>query len=245
MYCEVAHLLSVLLDKSEDGEDFAELPEALLSVGDTLASSVSTAGTKLGTALAIDSGKGSIGLFSLIEKTIFSNPNDVRCFSRPLLVESWSIVSLGLDGFLISRGSVCMRFRHCINSAPFDCTESTLLDSSGISRFFGRGLSVSLAGEDGNCGCESQQNVSRFHILQLIFSNLRPSSIDSAHFEKTCHESVCRSVDEHHYRQNAPVHMPCRFSIFLVSILCIFPASIVTTGAAILDGMLEICVRQC
>jgi len=36
----------------------------------------------------------------------------------------------------------------------------------------------------------------------------------------------------------SPVHMPKRFSTFLVSTLCIFAASTVKTGAANRDGML-------
>jgi len=54
---------------------------------------------------------------------------------------------------------------------------------------------VALASDTG-----SQQNVSLFHILQLRFSNLRPSSNDAAHLEKT-------------------LHMLKRFSTFLVSTL--------------------------
>lgn len=44
---------------------------------------------------------------------------------------------------------------------------------------------VALASETG-----SQQNVSLFHNLQLRFSNLRPSSNDPAHLEKTAMKLV-------------------------------------------------------
>lgn len=44
---------------------------------------------------------------------------------------------------------------------------------------------VALASDTG-----SQQNVSLFHNLQLRFSNLRPSSNDPAHLEKTMFELV-------------------------------------------------------
>lgn len=72
---------------------------------------------------------------------------------------------------------------------------------------------VALASETG-----SQQNVSLFHSLQERFSNLRPSSSDPAHLEKT-------------------VHMLKRFSTFLVSTLCIRPTSTVKTGASNREGM--------
>ena len=38
----------------------------------------------------------------------------------------------------------------------------------------------------------SQQNVSRFHSLQLRFSSRRPFSSDSAHFENTFEEKKCQ-----------------------------------------------------
>ena len=63
--------------------------------------------------------------------------------------------------------------------------ESTLAESSGTSLRPGLNLAMSIAGVVVNCGCVSQQRVSRFHMRQLKFSSLRPFSIDSAHFEKT------------------------------------------------------------
>lgn len=75
---------------------------------------------------------------------------------------------------------------------------------------------VALASETG-----SQQKVSLFHNLQLRFSNLRPSSNEEAHLEKT-------------------VHMLKRFSTFRVSTLCIRPTSMVNTGVANREGM--VCV---
>ena len=42
-----------------------------------------------------------------------------------------------------------------------------------------------MAGVMEYCGWASQQNVSRFHRRQLIFSKRLPPSIESAHFENT------------------------------------------------------------
>lgn len=74
------------------------------------------------------------------------------------------------------------------SSSSTDATESTLVDSSGVC-FFDRkeGLEVCAlpVGVSGNFGFESQQKVSLFHNLQLRFSSLLPSSMDSAHLLNT------------------------------------------------------------
>jgi hypothetical protein len=57
---------------------------------------------------------------------------------------------------------------------PVEYRPSELLDEMEIAGV------VALASETG-----SQQKVSLFHSLQLKFSNLRPSSNDPAHLEKT------------------------------------------------------------
>jgi hypothetical protein len=54
------------------------------------------------------------------------------------------------------------------------------------------------------CGCASQQNVSLFHNLQLRFSSRLPSSIDSAHFEKTASEASERRPTLHTGRSTYP-----------------------------------------
>lgn len=98
-------------------------------------------------------------------------------------------------------------------SASSEAIDSTLAESSGKSLDPGRLLSYSISGVVVSCGWCSQQNVSRFHILQLRFSNRRPSSIDSAHLEKTgvavlatmrgryrsemTHQSTCRRGSPH------------------------------------------------
>ena len=74
-----------------------------------------------------------------------------------------------------------------IHVVPSEETESTLVDSSG-NCFVDRGTPMDP--EIDNSGAVAwvsglQQNVSRFHIRQLRFSNLRPSSIESAHLENT------------------------------------------------------------
>lgn len=101
------------------------------------------------------------------------------CFSRPLLlpwVSWWSRERLDR----ISTGA-----ERVASKAASDETESTLVDSSGTSLLRGLDLEKSIAGVVVNCGCDSQQSVSRFHIRQLKFSSRRPSSMESAHREKT------------------------------------------------------------
>lgn len=65
-----------------------------------------------------------------------------------------------------------------------DETESTLTERSGTSEVIEREFLMRMGGVVA-CGRESQQRVSRVHILQLRFSNRRPSSMVSAHLEKT------------------------------------------------------------
>lgn len=101
------------------------------------------------------------------------------CFSRPLHLP-WARWC-SLDGFdRISTGAVIVA-----SKAASDVTESTLVDSSGKSLLRGLDLEKSIAGVVVSCGCDSQQSVSRFHIRQLKFSSRRPSSMESAHREKT------------------------------------------------------------
>lgn len=146
-----------------------------------------------GDASAIDGDNGSRSFFSLMLRTIFSKPSDVMCFSVPLL--RLSIEScLRTRGLRMFRGAVCGLACSSIRSSTSDATESTLADNSGISLDFGRELTTLMAGVVANCGCASQQKVSRFHNLQLRFSNLRPSSIDSAHLENTAREKSGSSV---------------------------------------------------
>ena len=150
-------------------------------------------GNRVGTASAIVGDKGSMSFFSLMEMTIFSRPNEVMCFSLPLpQLPDTSIRCVG--GRLISSGADCWVDDRC--SRPSSSTEemeSTLADRSGMSLELGLGRFISIAGVVASSGCDSQQKVSRFHILQLRFSNRRPSSIDSAHLEKTV-EVASRSV---------------------------------------------------
>jgi len=194
-----------------------------------------------GNESAMNDDRGSSSFFSLMLITIFSKPSDVICFSVPLLrLSTCSESSLRIDGLMMSRGAVC-GFACCsIRSSTSDATESTLADSSGISLDFGLELATLIAGVVASCGCASQQKVSRFHNLQLRFSSLRPSSIDSAHFENTARRDQLLPVAQGGLLSKgevSPVHMPKRFSTFLVSTLCILAASTVKTGAANREGM--------
>ena len=94
---------------------------------------------------------------------------------------------------------------------------------------------VALASEIG-----SQQKVSLFHNRQLRFSNLRPSSSEPAHLEKTANMLVLCSLSQFQ-RKHSPVHMLKRFSTLRVSTLWIRPTSTVNTGAVNLEGMVFCC----
>ena len=132
---------------------------------------------------AIVSDRGSRSVFSLMLMIIFSSPSEVMCFSLPLLrLSAESSTSNGMRFAFRGKGAdLAVR--------PFpassDAAESTLDDNEGTSFGLGRRGRTSMAGVVARCGCASQQKVSRFHNLQLRFSNLFPSSIDSAHLEKT------------------------------------------------------------
>lgn len=154
-----------------------------MAVGDAGRGVMSMDRGMFGTASAIDGDKGSISFLSLIEITIFSKPREVICFSLPLLRLS-SELGLG-PWMLISTAPISNLRWPSIRSASSDANESTLADNSGTSFDPGPGLETSIGGVVVNCGCDSQQRVSRPQILQLRFSNLRPSSIDSAHRENT------------------------------------------------------------
>ena len=158
-----------------------------LKVGDVGRGVMSGEGMTDGIASDMLGERGPISCLSLIEQTIFSNPRDVMCFSLPR--EAAIVVGgLRLDEVWMSRGAVGGVGEGCASSAVSDSSddkESTLAESSGTSLQPGLGRAMSIAGVVENCGVVSQQRVSRFHIRQLKFSNLRPFSIDSAHFEKT------------------------------------------------------------
>ena len=129
------------------------------------------------------SDKGDISVFSLMLMTIFSSPRAVMCFSFPLLrLNAESSMSSGVRFGLLENG---LPLAVCVWSVSSDATESPLRDNSGTSFGLGAGRVMSIAGVVARCGCASQQNVSLFHSRQLRFSNLLPSWIDSAHFEKT------------------------------------------------------------
>ena len=129
-----------------------------------------------------ESGRSSF--FSLIVITILSRCNDVMCFSFPLLLDSVDS-RLENSGRLMSTApeTDSVWFSSCSSSS--EAAESTLADSSGISSGSRLDFWILRVGTVWSC---SQQKVSRFHNLQLRFSNRRPSSSDSAHFENTARE---------------------------------------------------------
>jgi hypothetical protein len=131
--------------------------------------------------------RGSKSVFSLMLMIIFSRPRDVMCFSLPLLRLS-AESSASSRRRLEFRGNVA-GLTVCVLSASSDAAESTLEDNDGTSFALGCRRKTRIAGVVARCGCASQQKVSLFHNLQLRFSSRLPSSIDSAHFEKTASEA--------------------------------------------------------
>jgi hypothetical protein len=87
----------------------------------------------------------------------------------------------------------------------------------------------------------SQQNVSRFHNLQLRFSKRLPSPNELAHLEKTMRrlDNERRSLS----KGNLPLHMEYRFSTLRVSTLRMRLASTVKTGVSNIEGMLVLNAR--
>ena len=104
------------------------------------------------------------------------------CFSLPRLTEKSGYDVLGDEVFIL-RGAGGERLGS--SSGSSESSDSTLEESAGTSFFLGLVLESPIAGVVASFGWVSQQSVSRAHIRQLRFSNLRPSSTVSAHFEKT------------------------------------------------------------
>lgn len=147
---------------------------------------------------------GSKSFFSLIAITIFSKSSGVMCLSRPRLRLLFIESCLWIWGREISSGADVEEVSESNSRASSSGNESRLPERSGRSCVYWPSESllemeiagvVALASPFG-----SQQKVSRVHNLQLKFSNLRPSSNDPEHLEKT-------------------VHMLKRFSTFRVSTL--------------------------
>ena len=175
--------LSGLLISAVEEEESEELLGALV-VGEVGLGVMSVEGSTAGIASEMLGDSGPITFTSLIEHTIFSNPSDVMCFSLPR--EAAMVVGgLLFDCVLMLRGTVGDGIESSFVSESSEQIDLTLPESSGTSSRPGLDLEMSIAGVVVNCGCDSQQRVSRFHMRQLRFSRRLPSSIDSAHFEKT------------------------------------------------------------
>lgn len=125
-------------------------------------------------------GKGSRFFFSCIEMTIFSRSIGVMCFSRPLL-------RCSVESLLRNPGRTTGEGGGKASSMS-DSLEETLLDNAGTGMCcLARGdkLHLPASGERGCWVSGEQQNVSRFHNLQLRFSSRLPSSIASEILENT------------------------------------------------------------
>lgn len=149
---------------------------------------------------------------------------------------------LCLSGWEMSRGADVEEELSVSNSRASSSNESRLPDRLGTSVQEYRPSElleeieiagvVALASDTG-----SQQKVSLFHNLQLRFSNLRPSSNEPAHLEKTTLELV-RTLGPMPVICS-PVHMLKRFSTFRVSTLWMRPASTVKTGVVNREGIVS------
>ena len=119
--------------------------------------------------------------FCLIEMTMFSRSMGVICFSRPRL-QSARHNSGRAFGILVVAGAD----RDCSSSS--EDSELTLDENDKR----GMGMSVAAAFGDGvEGGSFEQQNVSRFHSLQLRFSSRLPSSMACDVFENNDHCGGC------------------------------------------------------
>jgi hypothetical protein len=143
---------------------------------------------------AMDCESWGIVLFSFIDMTIFSRLLDVMCLSWPLRP-----TSLWPDDLLLDE-----RVDECSlpsdRSSSSEARDSTLAESSGTSLEKSRCPGAPVDGGFWHCGLVEQQKVSRFHSLQLKFSSLRPSSMDSAQRLNTKAEGAHMSVPDYDER---------------------------------------------
>ena len=176
--------LSGLLRGAVDADDSDEYID-VCSEGDAGRGVIPELDRTGGIALVIDAGNGQgCSSCSCMEETIFSRWTEVICFSLPRLLD-WNECAASVEPGVIAKGAVCRCWCRSSSSEASDTAESTLADNSGTSTFGGLELVISIAGVVASWGCGSQQSISRFQTRQLRFSNRRPSSIESAHFEKT------------------------------------------------------------
>lgn len=151
-------------------------------MGEAVLGVISVDGRNGGIAAATEIEIGFIDCVSCIDATILSKPKPVMCFSVPRLTEKSGYDVPGDEIFML-RGARGERLGS--SSGSSESSDSTLEESAGTSFFLGLGGESPIAGVVASFGSVSQQSVSRAHIRQLRFSNLRPSSTVSAHFEKT------------------------------------------------------------
>lgn len=129
--------------------------------------------------------RGSSLSFSWIEDIIFSRSTGVICFSLPRL--QLSVESFRRNSGLENSSAEDVGSEDKM-ACSFESSDSILEEREGsdMSSVFDR-LENFHCGHGINCGCCSgaQQNVSRFHNLQLRFSRRLPFSMTSEHFENT------------------------------------------------------------
>lgn len=116
--------------------------------------------------------RGSRFFFSWMVITIFSRSSGVMCFSWPRLLWSEELLLRNSGRTIGEGGEAC-------SSSNSDSFDDTLLDRAGTGMLLARGDRLYFP------GCGEQQNVSRFHSLQLRFSRRLPSSMASDIFENT------------------------------------------------------------
>ena len=169
----------------------------------------SSAGSIEGVGIGISIGSTS-SWFCLIEMTMFSRSMGVMCFSRPRL-QSARHSSGRAFGIVVVAGADC----DSPTSSSSDDVESTLDENERR----GMGMLVAAAfGAGIDSGSFEQQNVSRFHSLQLRFSSRFPSSMACDVFENNDHCGGCQYLS--HSVQCVELTIPKRFSTDVVSMVC-------------------------
>lgn len=167
----------------------------------------------------------------------------MMCLSFPRLVAMDVSRVRGGEVLAILRGAVGVWTGVSEASVSLEASESTLDESSGMSCLFGLDRTMSIAGVVASFGCVSQHSVSRFQIRQLMFSSRRPSSTVSAHLEKTEEAIRGMALGNNEGAFDSPLHMPNKFSTFLVSTLRILAESTDSIGISNLTGI--VCVKNC
>ncbi len=114
-------------------------------VGDTARGVISVDGGIGGMASAMLGERGAMSCLSWIEWTILSRPNEVICFSFPLLLDSAGSGFGGALGWML-RGAVGGCWVSSPESDRMETNDSTLAERPGTSLRLGLDLAISIVG---------------------------------------------------------------------------------------------------